>query len=32
MSDEIFVKSHVARDLLHSAGLFKNDRLVGEAS
>ena len=28
MSDEIFVKSHVARDLLQSAGLFKNDRLV----
>ncbi|MBI4657648.1 MAG: ATP-binding protein [Verrucomicrobia bacterium] len=28
MSDQIFVKSHVARDLLQSAGLFKNDRLV----
>src|SRR5260370_13076115 len=28
MGDEIFVKSHVARDLLQSAGLFKNDRLV----
>jgi hypothetical protein len=28
MSDEIFVKSHVARDLLQSAGLFKTDKLV----
>jgi hypothetical protein len=28
VSDQIFVKSHVARDLLQSAGLFKNDRLV----
>jgi len=28
VSDEIFVRSHVARDLIHSAGLFKNDRLV----
>ena len=29
MSEElIFVKSHVARDLLQSAGLFKTDKLV----
>jgi hypothetical protein len=27
-TDEIFVKSHVARDLLQSAGLFKTDKLV----
>ena len=26
--DEIYVKSHVARDLLQSAGLFKTDKLV----
>jgi len=28
MADQIFVKSHVARDLLQSAGLFKTDKLV----
>lgn len=28
MNDEIFVKSHVARDLLQSAGIFKTDKLV----
>jgi hypothetical protein len=28
MTDEIYVKSHVARDLLQSAGLFKSDKLV----
>src|SRR5438477_2415128 len=27
-TDQIFVKSHVARDLLQSAGLFKTDKLV----
>lgn len=27
-TDEIYVKSHVARDLLQSAGLFKTDKLV----
>jgi hypothetical protein len=27
-ADNIFVKSHVARDLLQSAGLFKTDKLV----
>src|SRR5206468_4019816 len=27
-SDQIYVKSHVARDLLHNAGLFKTDKLV----
>lgn len=27
-SDKIYVKSHVARDLLQSAGLFKTDKLV----
>src|SRR5438552_11831153 len=27
-TDQIYVKSHVARDLLHSAGLFKTDKLV----
>jgi hypothetical protein len=26
--DELFVKSHVARDLLQTAGLFKNERLA----
>jgi len=25
---ELYVKSHVARDLLHNAGLFKSDKLV----
>jgi hypothetical protein len=27
-TDQIYVKSHVARDLLQSAGLFKTDKLV----
>ena len=27
-NDQIYVKSHVARDLLQSAGLFKTDKLV----
>ena len=27
-TDSIFVKSHVARDLMQSAGLFKTDKLV----
>jgi hypothetical protein len=27
-TDQIYVKSHVARDLLHNAGLFKTDKLV----
>jgi hypothetical protein len=27
-SDEIYVRSHVARDLLQSASLFKTDKLV----
>src|SRR5438445_7979493 len=27
-SEQIFVRSHVARDLLQNAGLFKTDRLV----
>lgn len=27
-SDQIYVKSHVARDLLQNAGLFKTDKLV----
>ncbi len=27
-NDQIFVKSHVARDLMQSAGLFKTDKLV----
>src|SRR5437868_14688171 len=27
-TDEIYVKSHVARDLLQNAGLFKTDKLV----
>jgi hypothetical protein len=27
-ADQIYVKSHVARDLLQSAGLFKTDKLV----
>ena len=27
-ADGIFVRSHVARDLLQSAGLFKTDKLV----
>lgn len=26
-TDQIFVKSHVARDFLQSAGLFKTDKL-----
>src|SRR5438132_6096682 len=28
MTDQIYVKSHVARDLLQSAPLFKTDKLV----
>src|SRR4030095_5032561 len=28
ITDQIYVKSHVARDLLQSAGLFKTDKLV----
>ncbi len=27
-ANQLFVKSHVARDLLQSAGLFKTDKLV----
>jgi hypothetical protein len=27
-SEQLFVKSHVARDLLQTAGLFKNERLA----
>ena len=27
-SDQLFVKSHVARDLLQNAALFKTDKLV----
>src|SRR2546425_4326359 len=27
-TDQIYVKSHVARDLLQSAGIFKTDKLV----
>jgi hypothetical protein len=29
---QLFVKSHVARDLLQNAGLFKSDKLVGNRS
>lgn len=28
MTDKLFVKSHVARDLMQSAGLFRTDKLV----
>ena len=27
-TDQLFVRSHVARDLLQNAGLFKTDKLV----